>query len=100
MTVLSWIFGIGAILRKKTIDMVVHLEFWTPGKDYDRLGAKDNTMEILGVQVPLINVPVRSGRNLALIVEIAARNWRLKAEGYNAVSELDRRLEKLYGGKA
>ena len=94
------IFGIGAILRKKTIDMVVHLEFWTPGKDYDRLGAKDNTMEILGVQVPLINVPVRSGRNLALIVEIAARNWRLKAEGYNAVSELDRRLEKLYGGKA
>lgn len=91
------IFGIGAILRKKTVDMVIHLEFWTPGKDYDRLGAKDKTMEILGVQVPLINVPVRSGRNLAMIVEIAARNWRLKNEGYNAVSELDRRLENLYG---
>ena len=91
------IFGIGAILRKKTVDMVIHLEFWTPGKDYDRLGAKDKTMEILGVPVPLINVPVRSGRNLAMIVEIAARNWRLKNEGYNAVSELDRRLENLYG---
>lgn len=91
------IFGIGAVLRKKTIDMVIHLEFWTPGKDYDRLGNKDQTMDILGIDVPLTNVPVRSGRNLAMIVEIAARNWRLKNEGYNAVSELDRRLGQLYG---
>ena len=91
------IFGIGAILRKKTIDMVIHLEFWTPGKDYDRLGNKDKTMDILGVQVPLINVPVRSGRNLAMIVEIAARNWRLKNEGYSAVDELDKRLGAMYG---
>ena len=93
------IFGIGAVMRRKTIDMVVHLEIWTPGKDYDRLGAKENTMEILGVPVPIVNVPVRSGRNLAMIVEIAARNWRLKNEGYNAVSELDRRLGQMYGGK-
>jgi HPr kinase/phosphorylase len=78
--------------------MVVHLEFWTPGKDYDRLGNKEKTMDILGVEVPLINVPVRSGRNLAMIVEIAARNWRLKNEGYNAVNELDRRLGQMYGG--
>lgn len=91
------IFGIGAIMRKKTIDMVVHLELWSPDKDYDRLGAKDNTMDILGVDVPIVNIPVRSGRNLAMIVEIAARNWRLRNEGYNAVSELDRRLENLYG---
>lgn len=91
------IFGIGAILRRKTVDFVIHLEYWTPGKDYDRLGTKDSTMTILGVEVPLINVPVRSGRNLAMIVEIAARNWRLKNEGYNAVNELDRRLEQLYG---
>jgi len=93
------IFGIGAVMRKKTIDMIVHLEFWTPGKDYDRLGSKDNTMDILGVDVPVVNVPVRSGRNLAMIVEIAARNWRLKNEGYNAVSELDRRLGQMYGQK-
>ena len=50
------IFGIGAVLRKKTIDMVIHLEFWTPGKDYDRLGNKEQTMDILGVQVPLTNL--------------------------------------------
>ena len=91
------IFGIGAVLRKKTIDMVIHLEFWTPGKDYDRLGNKEQSMNILGVEVPLTNVPVRSGRNLAMIVEIAARNWRLKNEGYSAVSELDKRLGAMYG---
>ena len=93
------IFGIGAVMRRKTIDMVIHLEFWTPGKDYDRLGNKEQTMDILGIPVPLINVPVRSGRNLAMIVEIAARNWRLKNEGYNAVTELDRRLGEMYGVK-
>ena len=92
-------FGIGAVMRRKTIDMVIHLEFWTPGKDYDRLGNKEQTMDILGIPVPLINVPVRSGRNLAMIVEIAARNWRLKNEGYNAVTELDRRLGEMYGVK-
>ena len=93
------IFGIGAVMRKKTVDMVIHLEYWTPGKEYDRLGTKDQTMDILGINVPLINVPVRSGRNLAMIVEIAARNWRLKNEGYSAVTELDRRLEQMYGVK-
>ena len=93
------IFGIGAVMRRKTIDMVIHLEFWSPGKDYDRLGNKEQTMDILGIPVPLINVPVRSGRNLAMIVEIAARNWRLKNEGYNAVTELDRRLGEMYGVK-
>ena len=92
------IFGIGSVMRRKTIDMVVHLEFWSPDKDYDRLGTKDNTMDILGVNVPLTNVPVRSGRNLAMIVEIAARNWRLKNEGYSAVNELDKRLSRMYGG--
>ena len=93
------IFGIGAVMRRKTIDMVIHLEFWTPGMDYDRLGNKEQTMDILGIPVPLINVPVRSGRNLAMIVEIAARNWRLKNEGYIAVTELDRRLGEMYGVK-
>ena len=90
------IFGIGAILRKKTIDMVIHLEHYREGADYDRLGSKDQTMDILGVKVPMTNVPVRSGRNLAMIVEIAARNWRLKNEGYNAVAELDKRLTARY----
>ena len=90
------IFGIGAVLRRKTINIVIHLELWDPDRDYDRLGTGEATTEILGASLPLIDVPVRSGRNLAIIVEIAARNWRLKSEGYNAVAELDRRLAEHY----
>lgn len=93
------IFGIGAIVRRKTLDIVIHLEIWDPKRSYDRLGTQDKTMDILGVGVPLIELPVRSGRNLAIIVEIAARNWRLKAEGYNAAGELDRRLTEQYRQK-
>lgn len=91
------IFGIGAIMRRKTIDIIIHLEEWNQTKDYDRLGTQDKREEILGLSVPLIETPVRPGRNLAIIVEIAARNWRLRSEGYNAVNELDRRLSQLYG---
>ena len=90
------IFGIGAILRRKTINIVIHLAIWDSARDYDRLGSAEKTTDILGVAVPMIDLPVRSGRNLAIIVEIAARNWRLKAEGYNAARELDRRLMRQY----
>ena len=86
------IFGIGAVERRRTVDVVINLEVWQPGKDYARLESGERTTDILGVKLPLIELPVRSGRNLAIIVEIAARNWRLKAEGYDAVSELRRRL--------
>ena len=87
------IFGIGAVERRRTVDVVINLEAWTPGKDYDRLKSGERTTSILGVNLPLIELPVRSGRNLAIIVEIAARNWMLKAEGYDAVAELKRRLD-------
>ncbi len=97
---IKYIFGIGAVMRRKTIDMAIHLEYWMPGKEYDRLGSGEKTMDILGIGVPQLNVPVRSGRNLAMIVEIAARNWRLKNEGYNAVAELDRRMAAMYGGRS
>jgi len=90
------IFGIGAVLRRKTIDMVIKMELWSPDKDYDRLGNKNETTNILGVDLPLTVMPVRSGRNLASIVEIAARNWRLKAEGRDAVSELEQRMMQHY----
>ena len=93
------IFGIGAVLRRKTINIVIHLEIWSPDKDYDRLGTREQTIEILGVNLPLIEMPVRSGRNLAIIMEIAARNWRLKSEGYNAVAELDRRLAQRFSAQ-
>lgn len=85
-------FGIGAVVRQKEINIVVHLEPWDPHKDYDRLGSRESVARILGVEAPLIELPVRPGRNLAIIMEIAARNWRLKCDGYNAVAELDRRL--------
>ncbi len=90
------IFGIGAIERRKTISIVIHLAIWDAKHDYDRLGSSEKTTDILGVQLPMIDLPVRSGRNLAIIVEIAARNWRLKVEGYNAARELDRRLMRQY----
>lgn len=92
------IFGIGAIMRRKTINAVINLEPFDPGRDYDRLGTQEKTVEILGAKLPLMEIPVRSGRNLAIIVEIAARNWRLRSEGYDAVSELDRRLAQRYHG--
>ena len=91
------IFGIGATMRRKSIDIIIHLEAWSPEKDYDRLGTHDRQMDILGISVPLIEIPVRPGRNLAIIVEIAARNWRLRSEGYDAVNELERRLARMYG---
>lgn len=78
------------------VDLVIHMEFWTEGKEYDRLGTMDKTMDVLGVRIPLLELPVRPGRSLATIVEIAARNWRLRAEGYNAADELDRRLAMHY----
>ena len=91
------IFGIGAIMRKRAIDIAINLQVWSPEKEYDRLGTAERKKEILGVELPLIDIPVRSGRNLAIIVEIAARNWRLKSEGYDTVAELDRRLQRHYG---
>ena len=90
------IFGIGAVVRRMRVDLVIHLELWQAGKEYDRLGNMDKTLDVLGVKLPLLELPVRPGRSLSTIVEIAARNWRLKAEGYNAAAELDRRLETHY----
>ena len=86
------IFGIGAVERRHTVDLVINLEAWQRGKDYARLESGERETSILGVSLPLIELPVRPGRNLAIIVEIAARNWRLKGEGYDAVAELRRRL--------
>lgn len=88
-------YGVGAVINNKPIDIVVYLEFWDNSKEYDRLGLTEEYTEILGVRVPKIVVPVRPGRNLAIIVEVAARNWRLKHMGYNAAQELDNRLNAL-----
>ena len=90
------IFGIGAVEHRKSIDLVIEIDPWSADKAYDRLGTMGRTMTILDVQVPYLEIPVRPGRSLATIVEIAARSWSLRAEGYNAAEELDRRLRERY----
>jgi len=82
------IFGIGAVKPTERIDLVVKLELWEKGKAYDRLGVDTEFKEILGVLVPCLTVPVRPGRNLAVILELAAMNNRQKKLGYNNALEL------------
>jgi len=86
------IFGMGAVKDTEKIDMVIHLEQWEDGKPYDRLGLVDEYTNILGVNIPSLTIPVRPGRNLAIILEVAAMNNRQKRSGYNAAEELNRRL--------
>ena len=88
-------YGIGSVIPSKSIDIVIHLELWRENKEYDRLGLAEEFITILGVKRPHIVMPVRPGRNLAIIVEVAARNWRLKRMGYNAAAELDKRLTEM-----
>ena len=82
------LFGIGAVKVSEKIDMVVEMEIWNPEKVYDRMGVDNHYMSILGVRVPYITVPVKPGRNLAVILEVAAMNNRQKRMGYNAAQEL------------
>ncbi|MDD3839884.1 MAG: HPr(Ser) kinase/phosphatase [Clostridia bacterium] len=94
------LFGVGAIIDSKSIDLVIELEKWDEHKEYDRLGLSDESIEILGVKITRLSIPVRPGRNLAIIAEITARNHRQKAMGYNAARELNNRLiEKISKSK-
>ena len=88
-------YGISAVINSKSIDLVVHLEFRDENKDYDRLGMDEDRQDILGVSVPLLTIPVQPGRNLAIIMESAARNTRLKQSGYDALEEIRQRQLKL-----
>lgn len=88
-------YGISAVIDSKSIDLVVHLEYWNKDKDYDRLGMDEDRQDILDVSVPLLTIPVRPGRNLAIIMESAARNTRLKQSGYDALEEIRERQLKL-----
>ena len=88
-------FGIGSVLMKKSIDMVIHLEKWDEQKDYDRFGLEDEYTSIMDVKLPKIVLPVKPGRNLAIIIEVAARNYSLKQLGYSAAQELDRRTNEM-----
>ncbi|HHX71046.1 MAG: HPr(Ser) kinase/phosphatase [Miniphocaeibacter sp.] len=86
------LYGVGSVKSQTEIDMVIALEQWDNDKEYDRLGIDDEYTEILGVKVNQITVPVKPGRNVAMIVEVAVRNFRQRSFGYNAALELNKRL--------
>ncbi len=91
------LFGMGAVKESERIDLVINLEPWVQGKMYDRLGLDSQTMNILDVNVPAITIPVKPGRNLAIILEIAAMNNRQKKMGYNTAEEFNRKLKGQMG---
>ncbi len=86
------LFGIGAVKMTEKLDLVVELEQWNPEKIYDRMGVDTEYVSLLGVKVPSLTIPVKPGRNLAVILEVAAMNNRQKKMGYNAAQELLNRL--------
>ena len=91
------IYGMGAVKMTEKIDLVIHLEPWEEGKMYDRFGLDEQTYNILGIEVPSITVPVRPGRSLPIILEIAAMNHRQKKMGYNTAAEFEKRLLAQFG---
>jgi HPr kinase/phosphorylase len=86
------IFGVGAVITRSLIELMIHLEMWDETKEYDRMGLEEKTSTLLGVAVPEIRVPVHPGRNLAALIEVAALNQRLKQHGIFSAKELNERL--------
>lgn len=82
------LFGIGAVKNRENIELIVEMEQWNPEKIYDRMGVDTQFVTLLGVKVPSLTIPVRPGRNLAVILEVAAMNNRQKKMGYNAANDL------------
>src|SRR5688572_28784832 len=87
------LFGVASTRTSKRVELIVQLERWDPEREYDRLGLDDSFFELLGLKVPLIRMPVAPGRNLAILVEVAARNQLLRTRGINAARELVKRLD-------
>lgn len=88
------LFGVAAIRERKKIDLVIELVEWQEGAEYDRLGIDEETYTILGISVPFLRIPIRPGRNITTIVEVAARNQLLKEMGYHSAREFQDRLEQ------
>ncbi|RYG74415.1 HPr kinase/phosphorylase [Lentibacillus lipolyticus] len=89
------LFGAGSVRSHKKISLIINLELWDENKQYDRLGLDEETMKIMDVHLPKATIPVRPGRNLAVIIEVAAMNFRLKRMGVNAAEEFSERLTKM-----
>ncbi len=88
------LFGVAATRSSKRVELVVQLERWEPGREYERLGLDDLHYEILGLHVPLLRMPVAPGRNVSILVEVAARNQLLRSRGHHAARKLAARLER------
>jgi HPr kinase/phosphorylase len=88
------LFGVASTRSSKRVELVVQLERWEPGREYERLGLDDAHYEILGLPVPLLRMPVAPGRNVSILVEVAARNQILRTRGHHAARELAARLER------
>ncbi|MBI3263137.1 MAG: HPr(Ser) kinase/phosphatase, partial [Acidobacteria bacterium] len=88
------LFGVASTRNSKRIELVVQLERWEPGRDYDRLGLDEPSFEILGLKVPLVRMPVAPGRSIATLVEVAARNQLLRARGRHAARELAAKVDE------
>lgn len=93
-------YGVSAVAQSRSIDLVMNMEQWVAGKAYDRLGLHEEYTTILGVKVPSQTLPVRPGRNIAIIIEVAARNLSLKRMGYSAAKELDKRMQDMIRKRA
>lgn len=94
------LFGVASTRTSKRVELVVHLERWDMTREYDRLGLDDQFHDLMGLQVPLIHMPVAPGRNLAILVEVAARNQLLKSRGLHAARALAERLDRELAGDA
>ncbi len=94
------LFGMGAIKEETAINLVVNIVPWEAGKHYDRMGLEDHFVDLLGVKVPSITIPVSPGRNLAVILEVAAMNSRQKRLGYNAALEFSQQLDRHFENSA
>lgn len=89
---ITHLFGVGAIRDKKQVQLVCQLEDWNPDKVYDRIGMDELTTEILGVKVPKLEIPVKPGRNIPIIIETASMNERLKKMGYHSAREFNQNI--------
>ena len=86
------LFGIGCIMEEKEVELVIELTPWDDFADYNRLGIEDEKIEILDKSVPVMEIPMRTGRNMSMIIEIATRNFKQKEMGYNAALALNQRV--------
>lgn len=91
---IAQLYGVGAIRDQKEVQLIVQLEEWDSNKIYDRLGTESTTMEILGVKIPKLEIPVKPGRNVPIIIETAAMNERLKSMGYFSAKEFNQKVLK------